>query len=267
MSRGRRGRKRRPARPGRPADRVSAESSGTGGYGRLLLAFGLLALYTLLLWGNLPGIHAVRAEWLGALRERLPLEIPSYPYWVLVSAVHFLVIPFLVGRLVLRMPLGQMGIRGLSRPHLAVLGGIYLICLPVLLWLGTRPGLLAYYAPYIESGLFQYLLWTNLVMIVEHAALQGILVSILEPRFFQQGRWRSLRDALRVPRYYLVVFLLDGALFALIHVGKPLVEVLIAFPAGAGLAFLAYRFQSFLPCYLLHTMTAGTIIATLVLMR
>ena len=74
-------------------------------------------------------------------------------------------------------------------------------------------------------------------------------------------KWvRDLKNWFRIEPYYYFVILLDGLLFMLIHVGKPLSEVLTAFPGGVFLGLLAFKFKSFLPCYLIHTMTAGTII-------
>ena len=122
-------------------------------------------------------------------------------------------------------------------------------------------------------------------MVFEHVSLQGILVAIMEPTFHSgsseqlsgsesnKGKkskrglmWvRDLKNWFRIDPYYYFVILLDGLLFMLIHVGKPISEVLTAFPGGAFLALLAFKFKSFLPCYLIHTMTAGTIIFLIII--
>ena len=81
-------------------------------------------------------------------------------------------------------------------------------------------------------------------------------------------KWlRDLQNWFSIDPYYYFVILLDSLLFMLIHVGKPLSEVLTAFPGGVFLALLAFKFKSFLPCYLIHTMTAGTIIFLIIIIN
>ena len=173
-----------------------------------------------------------------------------------------------------------MGLRGISFSQFKVLLLLYLVALPALIWLSAREDMYQYYQPYIKEGLWTYLLWTNLIMVFEHVSLQGILVAFMEPAFFSgsseqicgsesnKGKKnkrglmlvRDFQNWFRIDPYYYFVILLDGLLFMLIHVGKPLSEVLTAFPGGVFLGLLAFKFKSFLPCYLIHTMTAGTII-------
>jgi hypothetical protein len=253
-----------------------------GNYPRLLIAFSALSVYTLLLWGNVPYISSLGSAYLALIKKIVGIQLPHYKFWVLVSGAHFFLVPLIVGRLVLKMPFGKMGLRGISIYQIKVLVMLYLLAIPFLMWLATREGMYSYYEPYIKKGLWEYLIWTNLVMFFEHSSLQGILLSILEPTFFEapveglakteegkesiKGRIRekqwvkAIRDWLRIDRYYFLVFLLDGILFMLIHLGKPVSEMFIAFPGGVFLAFLSFKFKSFLPCYLIHTMIAGTII-------
>ena len=162
---------------------------------------------------------------------------------------------------------------------------LYIVALPVIIWLSAREDMYQYYLPYIKEGLWTYVLWTNLIMVFEHVSLQGILVAFMEPDFFSgsseklsvlegsEGKStkrglkcvRDLQNWFSIDPYYYFVILLDGILFMLIHVGKPISEVLTAFPGGVFLALLAFKFKSFLPCYLIHTMTAGTIIFLIII--
>jgi hypothetical protein len=141
-----------------------------------------------------------------------------------------------------------------------------------------------FYEPYLEMGTWRFLLWSNLLFAFEHSSLQGIMISIMEPHFFNTSRdqrragvdpvERGLRHRrniiknwLQINSYYGMVLLLDGVLFMLIHVGKPIHEIGFSFPSGVFLAFLALRFRSFLPCYLIHTLTAGTTFSVIILLH
>jgi hypothetical protein len=254
---------------------------------RLLITFSALSVYTLLLWGNVPYISSFGYVYLAFIKKMVGIQLPHYKFWVLVSGFHFFFVPLIVGKLVLKMPFGKMGFRGISVDQMKVLVTLYLLTIPFLVWLATRETMHSYYEPYIKRDLWEYLIWTNLVMVFEHSSLQGILISILEPTFFNAPiasltktekakasisgktgvkQWeKAIREWLRIDSHYFVIFFLDGILFMLIHVGKPLSEIFLALPAGVFLAFLAFKFKSFLPCYLIHTMTAGTIIFLIIL--
>ena len=249
-------------------------------YIRLLFAFFALSFYTLLLWGNVPLISPLGNPYFSILKNIINLNLPHYQLWVVISGIHFLIVPLIIGRFFLKFSLREMGLRGISFSQFKVLLLLYLVALPVLIWLSAREDMAQYYQPYIKEGLWTYVLWTNLIMIFEHVSLQGILVAFMEPDFHSVSseqlissesnkvnkskkglKWvRDFKNWFRIEPYYYFVIFLDGLLFMLIHVGKPLSEVLTAFPGGVFLGLLAFKFKSFLPCYLIHTMTAGTII-------
>ena len=249
-------------------------------YIRLLFAFFALSFYTLLLWGNVPLISPLGNPYFSILKNIINLNLPHYQLWVVISGIHFLLVPLIIGRFFLKFSFRKMGLGGISFSQLKVLLLLYLVALPVLIWLSAREDMYQYYQPYIKEGLWTYGFWTNLIMVFEHVSLQGILVAFMEPDFFSGSseklsgstsnegkrikgglKWvRDLQNWFSIDPYYYFVILLDGLLFMLIHVGKPLSEVLTAFPGGMFLALLAFKFKSFLPCYLIHTMTAGTII-------
>ncbi len=249
-------------------------------YIRLLFAFFALSFYALLLWGNVPLISSLGASYFSILKNIINLNLPHYQLWVVISGIHFLLVPLIIGRFFLKFSFRKMGLGGISFSQFKVLLLLYLVSLPVLIWLSAREDMYQYYLPYIKEGLWNYVLWTNLIMVFEHVSLQGILVAFMEPDFFsglseklngsesnegkrtkRRLKWvRDLQNWFSIDPYYYFVILLDSLLFMLIHVGKPLSEVLTAFPGGVFLALLAFKFKSFLPCYIIHTMTAGTII-------
>ena len=196
-------------------------------YIRLLFAFFALSFYTLLLWGNVPLISPLGNPYFSILKNIINLNLPHYQLWVVISGIHFLIVPLIIGRFFLKFSLREMGLRGISFSQFKVLLLLYLAALPVIIWLSAREDMYHYYQPYIKEGL----------------------------------KWvRDFKNWFRIEPYYYFVIFLDGLLFMLIHVGKPLSEVLTAFPGGVFLGLLAFKFKSFLPCYLIHTMTAGTII-------
>ena len=254
-------------------------------YTRLLIVFLALSFYTLLLWGNIPLFSSLGTTYFSILKNILNLNLPHYQLWVVISGIHFLLIPMIIGRFFLKFSFRKMGLGGISFSQLKVLLLLYLVALPVLIWLSAREDMYEYYQPYFKEGLWTYGLWTNLIMVFEHVYLQGILVAFMEPDFFSGSseklsgsasnegkrtkgglKWvRDLQNWFSIDPYYYFVILLDGLLFMLIHVGKPLSEVLTAFPGGMFLALLAIKFKSFLPCYLIHTMTAGTIIFLIII--
>lgn len=271
--------------------RVTPRKSADRNYLRLVTVFLALSFYTLLFWGNVPYLNSIWPAYVAFIEKIIGINLPDYQTWVLGSGLHLFLIPLFVGRLLLKMPFRKMGIQGISSDQTKALIVLYLFALPFLVWLATREEMYYYYEFYIEEGLWKYLIWTNLNIFCEHVFLQGIFLSFLEPDFFEESigevakpgnkrkkanrvekerreRWgKILKDWFRVDTYYLIIFFLDGVLFMLIHLGKPLSELFLALPGGFFLVFLAFRFRSFLPCYLIHVMTGGTIISLIILLH
>lgn len=241
---------------------------------RTLAVFGLLGLMTLMLWGrsrplSLAGHHLVLA-----IRQTIVPWASYYHVWVVTSGVYFLCIPMIAARVLHRLSFREMGIAWCRLKDLKAIALLYAVALPVLAVLASRDAMFRYYEPYFRSGLADYLVWTNILMLIEHASFQGVLIALLEPGFFADRpstgpSARGVRGFIARVRAtearILLVIGLDGLLFMLIHIGKPLVEIAAALPSGIFLAALAYRFRTFLICYLLHTVTAGTIVALIYL--
>jgi hypothetical protein len=66
------------------------------------------------------------------------------------------------------------------------------------------------------------------------------------------ARWLGLADGC------LWALTLQSVLFGLVHLGKAPAELLMSFPGGLALAYVAYRCNSFLVPMLLHAATAMT---------
>lgn len=255
-------------------------------YFRLVIAFSFVCIYTLILWGNVPIISIGGTFLLDFFKDAFEIKLSYYSYWVLASGVYFLLIPLTFGRIILKRSFKRMGFQWISVNNIKCLVIIYILSLPALIWFARQKEMYDYYSHFIKDNLWNYLIWTNLLMFFEHSFLHGVMISILEPKFFiknareitiekrgnkEKNGWRSwstfLKEWFHVDRYHLLIFLLDSIVFTLIHIGKPLLEVLFAFPAGIFLIFMAFKFKSFLPCYLIHVMTAGTIITILTIFK
>jgi len=241
---------------------------------RTLAVFACLSLMTLMLWGRSKPLSLAGHHLILAIRQTLVPWASYYHVWVVTSGVYFLCIPMIAARFLHRFSFREMGIAWFRTKDLKALALLYAAALPVLAILASRDAMFRYYEPYFRSGLADYLVWTNILMFIEHASFQGVLIALLDPGFFAARPStgppvhgiRGVIDGVRATESrILLVIGLDGLLFMLIHIGKPLVEIAAALPSGILLAALAYRFRTFLVCYLLHTMTAGTIVALIYL--
>jgi membrane protease YdiL (CAAX protease family) len=74
----------------------------------------------------------------------------------------------------------------------------------------------------------------------------------MTPRSSRIARWLGL------PEGCLWAMTLQALLFGLVHFGKAPAELLMSFPGGLALAYVAYRCNSFLVPMLLHAATALT---------
>ncbi len=70
--------------------------------------------------------------------------------------------------------------------------------------------------------------------------------------------WRGVMRGLGVPDYGEWAVLASGVLFALVHWGKDVRELMLSLPGGIASAYLAYRTDTLATPLLLHLATAGT---------
>jgi membrane protease YdiL (CAAX protease family) len=61
-------------------------------------------------------------------------------------------------------------------------------------------------------------------------------------------------------RFGASAVIVQALLFTFFHIGKPVLEVVLALPAGLYLGYIAYRCSSFLPAFVIHWMTGVTLL-------
>jgi len=207
-----------------------------------------------------------------------------------------LVLPWVVAAILLRGNPADIGLRRPNRLGWRILAVSYVIALPLVVWMALSPKFGPYYLPQIaRSGAAVFLTYHFFGMLAEHFLFHGVMLAA----FRKGGRWpapppvdasaRSASGRLlqwfglaqptdgafgvrRVTRWIglpdgcVVALLVSAALFGVIHIGKDPRELLMSFPGGIGLAYLAYRTNSWLIPFLLHLVTAGTACLLMVLL-
>lgn len=159
----------------------------------------------------------------------------------------------------------------------------YIIAFGFLLWLAARPSFRAYYAPLLKQGLGNMSLRFALVLIAEHIAIQGLILRLALPdltswpvvldidpratglgprlrRFLHLGPDWSLASFGLSPAI-IVALLAQAWVFGWVHMSKDLGELLLSFPGGLAMGYLAWRAQSIWPCFVLHAATGLSVIA------
>ncbi len=206
------------------------------------------------------------------------------------------VIPLLAARLLLRTSLGEIGCRPPNRVgwRLLVIG--FVCSIPFLVFMARGQGMAAYYLPTAQrAGYAAFVSYYAVNMLTEHFFCHGVLLAA----FRADGRWppppAEARAANGPPWKRLLLFIGvsnaerrpgqnavtawlqlppgcglaivgSAALFALVHVGKDWREAVLSLPGGLALAFIAYRGNSWLTPFLLHSLTAGTTLVLMVLL-
>lgn len=205
--------------------------------------------------------------------------------WVMKSYV-FVGTPILVlwacGKPPTALGLGRMADKGWRVVALS-----FVLALPVLVWLGLRPGMQRYYAHMFGANGWEPIVANALVIAVEHALIEGlILVLALPGGAFghgddpaREGRlaWlgfgypvggeRTVFSWLGVPNEVWPALLGQALLFGAVHWGKDVGEFVTAFPGGLGLGVLTYRIRSVWPSVLLHLGTGAVVLGTIALAR
>ena len=211
--------------------------------------------------------------------------------WAFKSSVLVLA-PIAVILAIVRRPMA-LGLGGVARYgwRIIVLG--FAIALPFCIWLGLRPGMHAFYAHIFKVGGWKSLLANALVIVVEHAWIEGVILALALPgggfasssatsdpprrgalAFLGFGFPADLRDDQRslwqwlgVPAIVMPCLVLQALTFGAVHVGKEWGELVTAFPGGLGLGMITYRIRSFWPAVVLHLGTGAIILLTILLTR
>jgi len=253
------------------------------------LVFVVAAIYVCASWSRLPSyfpaplnqfsfVHdkLIGAWWRGHVVPQGPAYRSDYLLWAANSVVIGLLVPLALLTVARKSPSDM----GLGRPN--ALGSRFtvaavLLSVPFGLWvLVDNPRAMAQ-----VWNDFRYIgLCGGVAMIPEHFLLCGVIVALLLPeRKLPRNvplapvegaapkrllRWLGLAQETRVggpgtalawlglTRASLAAILGSGLLFLVVHIGEPRVELLLAFPGGAAIAYLTLRCRSIWPGVLAH---------------
>ncbi len=173
-------------------------------------------------------------------------EVGGYLWWGATSMVLRFAIPLMVIVWWLRQSPGDFGfrIRGIGA-HLPLYGLMYLVMLPILVWVSSFESFLSYY-PFFSrateggAAFWLYELGYGFQFVGVEAFFRGFMTFGLLPRF----------GALSV-----VVMTVP---YTMIHFAKPMPEAVAAIIAGLILGTLAVKSRSFVPGIFLHVAVALT---------
>jgi hypothetical protein len=255
-------------------------------WGRALLATLLGALWVSLFWlqparqwplwsdfyrfmdGLLFDVTGQKGTWRWVIKSYLMVLAPIGFLWIF-------------GKPPTALGLGRMADKGW---RIVAVG--FAISLPVLIWLGLRPGIQSYYASMFTKTGYSPMLANMLVIVVEHAFIEGLLLSFAlpggtfahGPEPERQGRFawlgfgcpegqRGFLAWIGIPPKVVPALVGQALVFGMVHAGKEVGELVTAFPGGLGLGALTYRIRSVWPSVLLHVGTGAVILATAWLAR
>ncbi|MBX4198849.1 CPBP family intramembrane metalloprotease [Candidatus Parcubacteria bacterium] len=159
-------------------------------------------------------------------------DASDYVAEALGALVLMLVVPALIIKFVFRRPLRDFGLRLPENMSEAV----KLTLATIVVGLSKQPAFQEYYA--VKQGFGLFLLLTVLLGAIYYLAEGFIFTGFL---FF--GLW---------DRYKYHALWISNLIFALLHIGKPLTEVLWAFVIGLIFTFITYRTKSVLPGVVAH---------------
>ncbi len=177
----------------------------------------------------------------------------------LINTAFVLWVPLIVGMLLLRREPADIGftVGDLGKGTLAALVCLVLFS-PVIYYFAAQDGPQSYYLRWMwGSGAVENLFRDanhgftggriNLMNLIFHEIVMGFYMFGWE--FFFRG---FLLNGFRKIMPLWGAVLLQAALFTALHYGKPWEETASSFPGAILMALIAYRFRSFVPCFLLH---------------
>lgn len=210
--------------------------------------------------------------------------LPSVLVWTTKSYL-FVLVPCLVLVLLGHKPTA-LGLGGMARYGWRIVLVSFVIALPVLVWLGLRPGMHRYYqSVFTDKGHVQLLAYA-LVIAVEHAWIEGVVLALALPGggfsqfedpprtgslaflgFGQPPGGKTVFTWLGVPPEVFPALVGQALVFGAVHATKEWGEFISSFPGGLGLGMLTYRIRSVWPSVLLHIGTGGVVVLTMWLAR
>jgi hypothetical protein len=266
--------------------------SGSGGAWlraivRAVIVCGLGFMWTWLFWFQPARSFPVIKDAIIAVDRLFDLiPIRGSFAWALKSYVLVLLpVVFILG--IVRRPTA-LGFGGVARYGWRIILLGFVVALPFCVWLGLRPGMQAYYRYMFTDQGWKSLLANALVIVVEHAWIEGVILALALPgRGFSDtseperrgalaflglgfpvglsNEQRTLWQWLGVPAIAMPCLILQALTFGAVHAGKEWGELITAFPGGLGLGILTYRIRSFWPAVVLHLGTGAMILLTMVL--
>jgi hypothetical protein len=188
-----------------------------------------------------------------------------------------------------------IGTRAPNRYAPRILLVSYLLAFPFLVWMVRSPAIGPYYMKQLDRlGITTYLAFYLVNMLTEHFLLHGVVLGVCHgdgrwpvvtdeasasagaPRGFlvwlglaqptgDARGWERFRRWIGLPSGCLPAMVTSAMLFGLVHLGKDLRELVLAFPGGVAQAYLAYRTNSWLTPFALHLATAATALGMMLL--
>ena len=199
--------------------------------------------------------------------------------WVVRSYLFVLVpigVLWIFGRPPKALGLGKMATHGWRIVLLS-----FVVASPILIWLGTLPEMHKFYGHMFKPGGWRSITANALVIAVEHAYIEGIILSLalpggqLHPKEDPPRKGRFAFLGLGVPegesgalawlginKFIIPALVGQAILFGMVHSGKVSAELATSFPGGLGLGWLTYRIRSVWPSVILHIGTGAVILTT-----
>lgn len=222
--------------------------------------------------------------------ESTGIRLPSHTF-VRHGVFLFLVSVILPWSFMAALGRGRPADIGFRRPNVVawrVLAVGFVLSLPFLWWMVGSNDFASGYKPQLRSaGPVLFLTYYLVNMTGEHFLFHGIMLAAFRRNLrwpapavvvavrgtgFRRaamwlglaqsggvaGRLRRIGEWWGLPTGCVPAVLWSAVLFGAIHLGKDERELLLSFPGGVGLAYLAYRTNSWLTPYILHLATAAT---------
>jgi membrane protease YdiL (CAAX protease family) len=163
----------------------------------------------------------------------------------------------------------------------------YLVAFGALFYLASRTSFRDYYVSSFRQGLTLPALRFGVVVVAEHICIQGLVFRMAlgdsaawpaKPtppthnrvlarfkRMLGLGASNNFCALFGVDSNVLWAMAAQAWVFGWVHFSKDVGELLMSFPGGFALGYLAWRAQSVWPCIALHVLTGATVIAIAIL--
>jgi uncharacterized protein len=152
------------------------------------------------------------------------------------ALIFLLAVPLVLLRL-LKEDVGEFGFRFPEPGHAREIGMAFFVLLFAALGASFIPALREFYA---DTS-------TSLPVFIASAGILSFLYYVAEEFLFRGFLFWGLFRRVGVHSFWMT-----NLLFALLHVGKPAIEIPIAFLAGLLFSYITWRTKSFLPAAVLH---------------